>query len=215
LYLKRVEAIGFKSFANKIDISFTPDINGIVGPNGCGKSNIIDAIKWVLGEQSTKNLRASGMADVIFAGSEDYKRQNFAQVNLVFDNSDKLLNIGYDEVEITRRLYRSGESEYLINKTQCRLKDVVELILDTGLGKDSLSMISQGAISNFAHAKPIERRAIFEEAAGVSKYKKKKAESLRKLDRTNDNLLRISDILNELEQQLEPLRLQANKAKKY
>ncbi|MDF9867612.1 chromosome segregation protein [Bacilli bacterium PM5-3] len=215
MYLKRVEAIGFKSFANKVNISFTPGINGIVGPNGCGKSNIIDAIKWVLGEQSTKNLRASGMSDVIFSGSEDHKKQNFAEVTLVFDNDSKILNIDYDEVEITRRLYRSGESEYLINKTPCRLKDIVELIMDTGLGKDSLSMISQGAISNFAHAKPIERRAIFEEAAGVAKYKKKKNEALRKLDRTNDNLLRITDILSELETQLEPLRIQANKAKKY
>ena len=215
MYLKRVEAIGFKSFANKVDISFTPGINGIVGPNGCGKSNIIDAIKWVLGEQSTKNLRASGMSDVIFSGSEDYKRQNFAQVTLVFDNEDKVLKVDYDEVEITRRLYRSGESEYLINKTSCRLKDVVDLLMDTGLGKDSLSMISQGAISNFAHAKPIERRAIFEEAAGVAKYKKKKNEALRKLERTNDNLIRITDILSELEAQLEPLRLQANKARKY
>ncbi|MDL2212078.1 chromosome segregation protein SMC [Erysipelotrichaceae bacterium OttesenSCG-928-M19] len=215
MYLKRIEAIGFKSFANKIDISFTAGINGIVGPNGCGKSNIIDAIKWVLGEQSTKNLRASGMSDVIFAGSEDYKKQNFAQVSLIFDNSDRILNIDYEEVEITRRLFRSGESEYLINKTDCRLKDILELIADTGLGKDSLSMISQGAISNFAHAKPIERRAIFEEAAGVAKYKKKKNESLRKLERTNDNLIRIGDIIAELEAQLEPLRLQANKAKKF
>lgn len=215
MYLKRVEAIGFKSFANKVDIGFTPGINGIVGPNGCGKSNITDAIKWVLGEQSTKNLRAQGMSDVIFAGSEAYKKQNFAQVMLVFDNSDKLLKVDYDEVEITRRLYRNGESEYLINKTQCRLKDIVDLLMDTGLGKDSLSMISQGAIANFAQAKPIDRRGIFEEAAGVSKYKKRKTESLRKLERTNDNLLRISDIISELESQLEPLRLQANKARRY
>ncbi|MEG0686252.1 MAG: AAA family ATPase, partial [Erysipelotrichales bacterium] len=215
MYLKRVEAIGFKSFAHKVNIGFTPGINGIVGPNGCGKSNITDAIKWVLGEQSTKNLRAQGMSDVIFAGSQDYKAQNMAQVSLVFDNSDKLLKLDYEEVEITRRLYRSGESEYSINKNSCRLKDIVDLLMDTGLGRDSLSMISQGAIANFAQAKPIERRGIFEEAAGVSKYKKRKIEALRKLEKTNENLLRISDIINELEDQIGPLKRQADNARKF
>lgn len=215
MHLNRVEAIGFKSFANKVNIEFKPGINGIVGPNGCGKSNITDAIKWVLGEQSTKNLRASGMADVIFSGSEDYKKQNFAQVTLVFDNQDHGLKIDFEQVEITRRLYRSGESEYLINKSPSRLKDIVELIMDTGLGKDSLSMISQGAISNFAQAKPEERRGIFEEAAGVAKYKKRKTESLRKLEKTTDNLQRLADIIYELENQIQPLKEQAIKAKKY
>lgn len=215
MYLKRVEALGFKSFANKIGIDFTPEINGIVGPNGCGKSNVIDAIRWVLGEQSTKNLRAQGMSDVIFSGSEDHKKQNMAEVTLIFDNSDRMMNIDYNEVAITRRIYRNGDSEYLLNKSKCRLKDVVELIMDTSLGKDSLAMISQGAIANFAQAKPIERRAIFEEAAGVSKYKKRKLEALRKLEKTNDNLLRINDIIVELKSQLEPLKEQAERTKIY
>lgn len=215
MYLKRVEALGFKSFAQKVNVEFSPQINGIVGPNGCGKSNVTDAIKWVLGEQSSKNLRASSMSDIIFSGSQDYKKQNFAQVTLVFDNSDHTLPLDFNEVEITRRLYRNGDSEYLINKSNARLKDVVELLLDTGLGKDSLSMISQGAIANFAQAKPIERRAIFEEAAGVAKYKKRKFESLKKLDKVNENLLRLSDIVSELEIQLNPLKKQAEKAKIY
>lgn len=215
MYLKNVEIIGFKSFANKTNISFMPDINGVVGPNGCGKSNIIDAIKWVLGEQSTKSLRASGMSDVIFSGSDAYKKLNFAEVSLTFDNSDRALALDFEEVEITRRIYRDGESEYLINKSYTRLKDIVELLMDTGLGKDSLSIISQGAISDFAHSKPIERRAIFEEAAQVAKYKKKKIESLRKLEKTNENLIRINDILSEIEIQLEPLKRQSEKAKKY
>jgi len=217
LHLSRVEAIGFKSFANKVNVEFNPGVNGIVGPNGCGKSNITDAIKWVLGEQSAKSLRASNMTSVIFNGDElgHYKKQNFAQVSLIFDNSDHSLNIDFDTVEITRRLYRNGESEYLINKSPSRLKDIVELIMDTGLGKDSLSMISQGAINNFAESKPEERRAIFEEAAGVAKYKKKKIESLRKLEKTNDNIVRLSDIIAELEAQIEPLKNQAIKAKQY
>lgn len=215
MYLKNVEIIGFKSFANKTNIVFMPNVNGVVGPNGCGKSNIIDAIKWVLGEQSTKNLRASGMSEVIFSGSKAYKKLNFAEVSLLFDNSDRKLNIDFEEVEITRRIYRNGESEYLINKSYTRLKDIIELLMDTGLGKDSLSIISQGAIADFAHAKPVERRAIFEEAAQVAKYKKKKIESLRKLDKTNENLIRINDILVEIETQLEPLKKQAAKAKKY
>lgn len=215
MYLKRVEAIGFKSFAQKVNIEFSPKVNGIVGPNGCGKSNITDAIKWVLGEQSSKNLRASGMSDIIFSGSQDYKKQNYAQVSLVFDNSDRTLPLDFNEVEITRRLYRDGESEYLINKSNSRLKDVVELLLDTGLGKDSLSMISQGAIANFAQAKPVERRAIFEEAAGVAKYKKRKQESLKKLEKVNDNLLRLNDIISELETQIQPLKKQADIAKVY
>lgn len=215
MYLKRVEAVGFKSFAQKVNIEFKYGVNGIVGPNGCGKSNITDAIKWVLGEQSTKNLRASGMTDVIFAGSEAYKRHNFAQVSLIFDNSVRLFNLDFDEVQITRKVYRDGESEYLINNVHCRLKDINDLILDTGLGKDSLSMISQGGISNFAQAKPDERRLIFEEAAGVSKYKKRKTESLKKLDKTAENLTRIEDIISEIEIQIEPLKIQSLKAQKF
>lgn len=213
MFLKRVEMQGFKSFADKVVITFDHAITGVVGPNGCGKSNITDAIRWVLGEQSVKSLRGNSMTDVIFAGSADRRMVNLAEVTLVFDNSAHLLNSDTEEIEITRRLYRNtAEGEYLINRVPCRLKDIVDLILDTGLGRDSLSMISQGNISSFAEAKPIDRRAIFEEAAGVSKYKKRKIESLSKLERTKDNLERVADIVTELERQVNPLRRQAKKA---
>ncbi len=216
MYLKRIELHGFKSFADKVNVEFQPGITGIVGPNGCGKSNISDAVRWVLGEQSVKSLRGSNMADVIFAGSEDRRAQNVAEVTLVFDNTDRTMKYDYNEVEITRRLYRQGnEAEYYINKQQCRLKDITELIMDTGLGRDSLSIISQGNISHFADNKPEDRRAIFEEAAGVSKYKKRKLESIRKLERTQDNLERIADIVYELEKQVNPLKRQKEKAEKY
>lgn len=216
MYLKRIELHGFKSFADKVNIEFQPGITGIVGPNGCGKSNVSDAVRWVLGEQSVKSLRGANMTDVIFAGSEDRRAQNVAEVTLVFDNTDRFIKYDYNEVEITRRLYRhNNEAEYLINKQPCRLKDIVDLIMDTGLGRDSLSIISQGNISSFADSKPEERRGIFEEAAGVSKYKKRKLESIRKLERTNDNLARISDIVNELEKQVGPLKRQKEKAKTF
>lgn len=216
MYLKRIELHGFKSFADKVNVEFQPGITGIVGPNGCGKSNISDAVRWVLGEQSVKSLRGANMSDVIFAGSEDRRAQNVAEVTLVFDNSDRFMKYDYNEVEITRRLYRqNNEAEYLINKQQCRLKDIVDLIMDTGLGKDSLSIISQGNISSFADNKPEERRGIFEDAAGVSKYKKRKLESIRKLERTKENLERIGDIVAELEKQVGPLKRQKEKAEKY
>ena len=215
MFLKRIEMQGFKSFADKVVINFDHDITGVVGPNGCGKSNITDAIRWVLGEQSAKSLRGSSMSDVIFAGSVDRRPVNMAEVTLVFDNSKHSLNSDLTEIEITRRLYRNQEAQYLINRNPVRLKDIVDLILDSGLGKDSLSMISQGNVTSFAEAKPIERRAIFEEAAGVSKYKKRKIESLAKLERTKDNIERSQDILNELEKQVSPLKRQAKKAKIY
>lgn len=216
MFLKRIELQGFKSFADKSVIQFDTDIIGVVGPNGCGKSNITDAIRWVLGEQSAKSLRGTSMSDVIFNGSTHRKPVNMAEVTLVFDNQKKFLNIEYEEVEITRRLYRqSGEAEYFINKTPCRLKDIQGLVMDSGLGKDSLSIISQGNISGFAEAKPEERRALFEEAAGVAKYKKRKNESLSKLERTQENLLRVEDIVNELERQVAPLAKQAKKAEIY
>ena len=176
MFLKRIEMQGFKSFADRVVINFENSITGVVGPNGCGKSNITDAIRWVLGEQSVKNLRGSTMEDVIFNGSADRLKVNLAEVTLVFDNTNRALNSELDEIEVTRRLYRNKEAEYLINRNKVRLKDVVDLILDTGLGKDSLSMISQGNITQFAESKPIERRGIFEEAAGVAKYKKRKFE---------------------------------------
>ncbi len=216
MFLKKIEIQGFKSFADRVVISFDHSVVGVVGPNGCGKSNITDAIRWVLGEQSAKSLRGSSMSDVIFAGSEDRKVVNMAEVTLVFDNTSKALNTEFSEVEITRRLHRStGESEYLINRVNVRLKDIQELTLDSGIGRDSLSMITQGNIVSFAEAKPSERRAIFEEAAGVSKYKKRKGESLNKLNRTQENLSRVTDILTELERQVSPLKRAARKAELY
>ncbi len=216
MFLKRIELQGFKSFADKSVITFDSDIIGIVGPNGCGKSNINDAIRWVLGEQSVKSLRGASMSDVIFNGSTQRKAVNMAEVTLIFDNSKHLLNIDFEEVEVTRRLHRqSGEGEYFINHTPCRLKDIVNLVMDTGLGRDSLSIISQGNISAFADSKPEERRALFEEAAGVAKYKKRKNESLGKLNRMQENLARLEDIILELERQVSPLKKQAEKAMIY
>ena len=216
MFLKRIELQGFKSFAERTVITFDSPYTGIVGPNGCGKSNISDAIRWVLGEQSAKNMRGSTMTDVVFAGAEGKKGVNMAEVTLVFDNSEHFLNSEFQEIEVTRRLYKNtSESEYLINKTPCRLKDIIDLTLDTGLGRDSLSIISQGNISSFAEAKPIERRALFEEAAGVAKYKKRKIESLNKLERTQNNIDRMQDVVNELEKQVAPLRRQARKAQQY
>lgn len=213
MFLKRIELQGFKSFADKTVVHFDHNMIGIVGPNGCGKSNINDAIRWVLGEQSVKSLRGNTMSDVIFSGSKTKKSVNIAKVSLIFNNENRYFDLDFDEVEITRCLHRvNNENEYFINKTPCRLKDIVNLVLDSGLGKDSLSIISQGNISSFAEAKPIERRAIFEEAASVAKYKKRKIESLGKLERTNENLIRLEDIIIELEKQLEPLKKQSEKA---
>ncbi len=217
MFLKRIELQGFKSFADKSIITFDSDVTGIVGPNGCGKSNINDAIRWVLGEQSVKSLRGgNSMSDIIFSGSAQRKAVNLAEVTLVFDNTKRFFDIAYDEVEITRRLRRqNSEAEYLINKTPCRLKDITDLVMDTGLGRDSLSIITQGNISSFAEAKPEERRALFEEAAGVAKYKKRKSVSLHKLKNTQENLARLEDIILELERQVHPLKRQAKKAKQY
>ncbi|MCF0105844.1 MAG: AAA family ATPase [Holdemanella sp.] len=217
MFLKRIELIGFKSFANKTIIQFDQDITGIVGPNGCGKSNVNDAIRWVLGEQSVKSLRSgSSMTDIIFSGSEYKKPVNMAKVTLVFDNSSHIFDSEFEEIEITRQLQRSNnEASYFINKTPCRLKDINDLVMDTGLGRDSLSIITQGNIASFADAKPEERRSIFEEAAGVAKYKKRKHESLRRLDRTKDNLDRLQDIIDEKSKQIATLEKQAAKAKTF
>ncbi len=216
MFLKRIEIQGFKSFADKTIIHFDHAVSGIVGPNGCGKSNINDAIRWVLGEQSAKSLRSENMSRVIFSGSQFRKPVNMAEVTLIFDNSNRHFQIEFDEVEITRRLHRnSGEGEYFINRTPSRLKDIHNLVMDSGLGRDSLSVISQGNISSFADAKPEDRRALFEEAAGVAKYKKRKTESLNKLNRTQSNLERVEDIIHELEPRIAPLQKQAKKAISY
>ena len=214
MFLKRIEMSGFKSFADKTIIHFNHDVTGIVGPNGCGKSNIAEAIRWVLGEQSVKSLRSESMSDVIFNGSSNRKMVNLAQVTLVFNNKNNILNMPYEEVSITRKIHRNvSGGEYYINNNPVRLKDIVDLISDSGIGKDSLSMISQGNVSNFAEAKPSERRLIFEEAAGVAKYKKRKNESVSKLYRTQENVDRVSDIVYELEKQVNPLKRAAKKAK--
>ncbi|MDD7281426.1 MAG: chromosome segregation protein SMC [Erysipelotrichaceae bacterium] len=217
MFLKRIELLGFKSFADKTVIQFDHDITGIVGPNGCGKSNVNDAIRWVLGEQSTKSLRSgTSMSDIIFSGSEYRKPVNLAKVTLVFDNSQHIFDSPFEELEITRQISRANnEASYFINKSPCRLKDINDLVMDTGLGRDSLSIITQGNISSFADAKPEERRLLFEEAAGVAKYKKRKKVSLQKLEKTQDNLDRLQDIIDELSRQIKPLEKQAEKAKKY
>ena len=217
MFLKRIELQGFKSFADKTVIQFDQDITGIVGPNGCGKSNVNDAIRWVLGEQSVKSLRSgTNMSDIIFSGSEYRKPVNMARVTLVFDNSTRVFDSDFDEIEITRQILRANnEASYFINKTPCRLKDINDLVMDTGLGKDSLSIITQGNISSFADAKPEDRRSLFEEAAGVAKYKKRKKVSLSKLEQTKENLDRLQDILDELKRQISPLEKQAKKAEKY
>lgn len=206
---------GFKSFANKTEIVFTPGVTTVVGPNGSGKSNISDAVRWVLGEQSNKSLRANKASDVIFQGTEEKKALGYAQVSIVFSNDDNALPVEYQEVEVTRRMYRSGESEFFINNKKARMKDVRELFLDTGVGKDGYSIIGQGRIDEILSNKPEDRRAIFEEASGVSKYRYKKEESLRKLDKTEANLLRIKDILYEIEQNEARLKGESEKAREY
>lgn len=210
-----MEMYGFKSFADKTEIKYEGGITGIVGPNGCGKSNVADAIRWVLGEQSSKMLRGNNMQDVIFNGTERRKSLSYCEVSLFFDNTDHVFNIDYNEVVITRKLYRSGESEYLINREVCRLKDIVDLLHDVGIGKEGYSIIGQGKVEEIISSKPENRRAIFEEAAGIAKHKAKKLESERKLERTRDNLVRIHDIKSEIERQLGPLAKQAETAKKY
>ncbi|MCL1901460.1 MAG: chromosome segregation protein SMC, partial [Firmicutes bacterium] len=212
---KRIEMYGFKSFAEKIEIKFEKGITGIVGPNGCGKSNVADAVRWVLGEQSAKTLRGGTMMDVIFSGTEKRKSLSFCEVSLVFDNDDQILPIEFSEVVISRKLYRSGDSEYAINKTPCRLKDVVDLLRDIGIGKEGYSIIGQGKIDEVLSSKPDERRGIFEEACGISKFKARKLETERKLARTQENLIRINDIVVEIERQVEPLSKQSEDARKY
>lgn len=216
MYLKEIVTNGFKSFADKMEIKLDDEVTCIVGPNGSGKSNIVDAVRWVLGEQSVKNLRGDGgMSDVIFAGSASRKAKNVASVELIFDNSDHYLKVDYSEVSIKRRVYRSGENEYFINNNKARLKDIVNLFLDSGVGKESFNIISQGEVSKIISESNDDRRVVFEEAAGILKYKKRKEEALRKLDKTNDALDRVEDIIKELEVQVEPLKEQSEKAREY
>ncbi|MDU2374132.1 MAG: chromosome segregation protein SMC, partial [Peptoniphilus harei] len=215
MFLKSVTMQGFKSFANRTKIELDKTTTAIVGPNGSGKSNITDAITWVLGESSAKNLRGAKMEDVIFSGTDSKKPLGMAEVTILFDNSDKSLNLPYNEVSVTRRMYRSLESEFLINNKKCRLKDIKELFMDTGIGKDGYSVIGQGKIESVLSSKPEDRRNIFEEAAGISKYKYKKVQSKNKLLKTEENLIRIEDILSEIESQEKNLRVQAEKAEAY
>ena len=215
MYLKGIEVQGFKSFANKILFEFKDGITAIVGPNGSGKSNVADAVRWVLGEQSAKQLRGSSMQDVIFSGTEMRKPQGFAYVAITFDNADHKLPVDYDEVTVARRVYRSGESEYLLNGAGCRLRDVQELFLDTGIGKEGYSIIGQGQIDRIVSGRPEERRELFDEAAGIVKFKKRKAVAEKDLAQEQANLARVQDIITELEKQVGPLEKQAAVAKEY
>ena len=215
MYLKRLELQGFKSFANRTVLEFKQGITAVIGPNGSGKSNIVDAIRWVLGEQSMKSLRGAKSEDVIFAGTQNRKSLGFAEVSMVIDNTDQSLPIEYSEVTVTRRLYRTGETGYFINKVPCRLRDIHELFMDTGIGKDGYSIIGQGRIDEILSNKSEDRRHIFEEAAGIVKYRVRRDETEKKLEQTKLNLVRINDILTEIEANLEPLKNQSDKAKKY
>jgi len=213
--LKGIKINGFKSFADKISLNFSNGITAIVGPNGSGKSNISDAVRWVLGEQSAKMLRGAKMEDVIFSGTQKRSPMGFAEVTLILDNADRKFNINFDEIEVTRKVFVSGESQYMINKSVCRLKDIHEMFMDTGLGRDGYSMVGQGKIEEILSSKSDDRRQIFEEAAGISKYRYRKEDAQRKLIRTNENLDRVYDIITELEDRVEPLKIQSEKAKKY
>lgn len=215
MYLKKIELAGFKSFADRTVIDFENKVTGVVGPNGSGKSNITEAVRWVLGEQSARNLRGGKMPDVIFAGSDSRKPLNISEVTVILDNTDHYLPVDYSEVSVTRRLHRTGESEFFLNKQACRLKDVQELFMDTGLGKESFSIISQGKVEAIFASKPQDRRGIFEEAAGVLKYKQRKKQAEQKLFETEDNLSRVQDIVYELEDQMAPLKEQSEVAKQY
>lgn len=213
--LKKLEIYGFKSFAERVEMSFEQGITGIVGPNGSGKSNISDAVRWVLGEQSARTLRGAKMEDVIFNGTETRRKLAYCEVTLVFDNEDHELPLDYSEVAVTRRVYRNGDSEYQINRAACRLKDIIDLFRDTGVGKEGYSLIGQGRIDEILSAKSEERRQVFEEAAGINKYKARKDEAQRRMENTTQNLSRVEDIIGELEGRLEPLKAQSESAREY
>jgi len=215
MHLKSLEIQGFKSFPERTVIEFHQGVTAIVGPNGSGKSNVTDAIRWVLGEQSVKTLRGARMEDIIFTGTQSRKAMSFAEVTMTIDNQDQKLPFEYTEIQVTRRLYRSGESEYLLNKTHCRLKDIVSLFMDTGLGRDGYSIVGQGKVDDILSHRSEDRRKIFEEASGIVKFKTRKEEAEKKLFNTDQNLIRINDIIQELSEQMEPLSEQAVAAKKY
>src|SRR5882672_5961627 len=221
MYLKSLTALGFKSFADKTTLNFQPGITAIVGPNGCGKSNVADAVRWVLGEQSAKALRGSEMADVIFTGTDQRKALGLAEVSLTIGDVDSEhlkaagVEIPYNEVTLTRRVFRDGGSEYFINKTPCRLKDIQQLFMGTGVGRTSYSIMAQGNITQILSSKPEDRRMIFEEAAGITKYKSQKKEALRKLEYTEQNLVRVADLVREVKRQIGSLQRQAGKARRY
>ena len=216
--LKRLEMIGFKSFAQRTIVELNPGITAVVGPNGCGKSNIVDALRWAMGEQSARHLRGQQMEDVVFNGSDSLPATGMAEVSIIFDNEDGRSPAEYSsfsEIMVTRRLFRSGESEYAINKVGCRLKDVVELFLGTGVGSKAYSIVEQGKVDELVNSKPEERRGLIEEAAGTSKYKSRKTVAEKKLERTHQNLLRVTDIVREIERQIRSMELQAKKAERY
>src|ERR671923_279414 len=216
--LKSLEMIGFKSFAQRTVVELNPGITAVVGPNGCGKSNIVDALRWAMGEQSARHLRGHHMEDVVFNGSDTLPATGMAEVSIIFDNEDGRAPAEYSnfsEIMVTRRLFRSGESEYAINKVPSRLKDVIELFLGTGVGNRAYSIVEQGKVDELVNSKPEERRALIEEAAGTSKYKSRKLVAERKLERTQQNLLRATDIVREIERQIRAMELQAKKAERY
>src|SRR5437870_4961524 len=215
MHLQSLELLGFKSFADKTVFNFHEGITAIVGPNGCGKSNVLDAVRWALGEQSAKSLRGDEMADVIFNGTDSRKPLGFAEVSLTFSDCEKELNVDWHEVRVTRRVYRDGNSEYLLNKTPCRLRDIQNLFADTGVARAAYSMMEQGKIDMILSSRPEDRRAIFEEAAGITKFKGQKREALRKLEATEANLLRIGDVIKEVKRQIGSLQRQAGKARRY
>src|SRR5436853_7201758 len=221
MYLKNLTVLGFKSFADKTSLNFQPGVTAIVGPNGCGKSNVSDAIRWVLGEQSAKALRGGEMSDVIFNGTDGRKPLGMAEVSLTIGDVDAEhlkaagIELSYNELTVTRRVFRDGTSEYFLNKTPCRLKDIQQLFMGTGVGRTSYSILAQGHITQILSSKPEDRRLIFEEAAGITKFKSQKKESLRKLEYTDQNLLRVSDLIREVKRQIGSLQRQAGKARRY
>src|SRR5215210_3346380 len=215
MFLQSLEILGFKSFAQKTVLTFHPGVTAIVGPNGCGKSNVLDSLRWVLGEQSAKALRGGEMSDVIFSGTDSRPPLGMAEVSLTFADCEKELGLEYNEVRITRRVFRDGQSDYLLNKVPCRLRDIHHLFMDTGVGRSAYSIMEQGKIDQILSSRPEDRRAIFEEAAGITRYKSQKKEALRKLEATEANLLRVADIIREVKRQIGSLQRQAGKARRY